>query len=89
MGIVKMHRDRPELSVNDLATEQGRSPVSLAKEALRKADAIVFGRMDDDAKDSALACFLDDWVGTAAVKPEDADYVGVRGLLVPSEFGGL
>ena len=48
MGIVKMHRDRPELSVNDLATEWGTSRRQIQR-VLRRWDGV------DDFRQIALA----------------------------------
>lgn len=72
-----------------VATEHGKSPETLAKDALKEADAKVFGQMEIETQKDAKLRFYLVHVGSSDVSREDARYVGIKGLLVPSEFGGL
>jgi hypothetical protein len=86
---ISLLREYKALFEEKMAREHGKLPETVAKEALREADAKVFGLMERGNKMEAIEFFRLNLAGSKAVDKRDERYVGVKGLLVPSEFGGL
>jgi hypothetical protein len=84
--MIDLLREYKETYYRMIHEDHGKSPETIALNALMESDKKVFKNMNPTTKQNAVEFFRMAWIGRAS--KEDVNYVGIKGLLVPSEFDG-
>lgn len=82
--MIDLLREYKETYYRMIHEDHGKSPETIALNALMESDRKVFEKMTPETRQTATEFFRMAWDGLAS--KEDIKYVGIKGLLVPSEF---